>query len=80
MEPIPGVVLKPRQVKPPFPAVLYDHSYGGYYTLGKKQLLKGRDALRGAYSAEFTKRGFVALTIGAWCFGERQGSSASAAT
>ena len=27
MEPIPGVFLKPRQVKGPFPAVLYNRSW-----------------------------------------------------
>ena len=78
MEPVPGVFLKPLQAKAPFPAVLYNHAHGGDYTLGKTELLKGRDALRHAYGAELTKRGYAVLSIDAWCFGERQGRTESA--
>ena len=78
MEPVPGVFLKPLRAKAPFPAVLYNHAHGGDYTLGKTELLKGRDALRHAYGAELTKRGYAVLSIDAWCFGERQGRSESA--
>ena len=78
VEPVPGVFLKPRQAKGPFPAVLYNHAHGGDYTLGKKELLEGRDALCHAYGAEFTKRGYAVLSIDAWCFGERQGRTESA--
>ena len=49
MEPVPGVFLQPLQAKVPFPAVLYNHAHGGDYTLGKTELLEGRDALRHAY-------------------------------
>ncbi len=78
MEPVPGVFLKPLQAKAPFPAVLYNHAHGGDYTLGKTELLEGRDALRHAYGAELTKRGYAVLSIDAWCFGERQGRTESA--
>ena len=78
MEPVPGVFLKPLQAKAPFPAVLYNHVHGGDYSLGKTELLKGRDALRHAYGAELTKRGYAVLSIDAWCFGERQGRTESA--
>jgi len=78
MEPVPGVFLKPLRAKAPFPAVLYNHAHGGDYTLGKTELLKGRDALRHAYGAELTKRGYAVLSIDAWCFGERQGRTESA--
>ena len=78
VEPVPGVFLKPRQAKGSFPAVLYNHAHGGDYTLGKKELLEGRDALRHAYGAELTKRGYAVLSIDAWCFGERQGRTESA--
>ena len=78
MEPVPGVFLKPLRAKTPFPAVLYNHAHGGDYTLGKTELLKGRDALRHAYGAELTKRGYAVLSIDAWCFGERQGRTESA--
>ena len=78
MEPVPGVFLKPLRAKAPLPAVLYNHAHGGDYTLGKTELLKGRDALRHAYGAELTKRGYAVLSIDAWCFGERQGRTESA--
>ena len=78
MEPVPGVFLKPLRAKAPFPAVLYNHAHGGDYTLGKTELLEGRDALRHAYGAELTKRGYAVLSIDAWCFGERQGRTESA--
>lgn len=78
MEPIPGVFLRPLQGKGPFPAVLYNHAHGGDYTLGKTELFEGRDALRHAYGAELTKRGYAVLSIDAWCFGERQGRTESA--
>lgn len=78
MELVPGVFLKPLQAKAPFPAVLYNHAHGGDYTLGKTEFLEGRDALRHAYGAELTKRGYAVLSIDAWCFGERQGRTESA--
>jgi dienelactone hydrolase len=46
--------------------------------LGKTELFEGRDALRHAYGAELTKRGYAVLSIDAWCFGERQGRTESA--
>jgi dienelactone hydrolase len=77
IEPVPGVLLKPRHVEPPFPAVLYHHAHGGDYELGKDELLQGRKALRRPYGPELVRLGYAVLCVDAWCFGERQGRSES---
>ena len=54
------------------PAVVFNHSHGGGYTIGKKEFLEGRTYLQPApYAKALTDLGYVALCIDHWVFGER---------
>ena len=52
--------------------MLFSHSHGGNYGLGKDELLLGNTYLPGpAYAKELTRRGWAALCIDQWLFGGR---------
>lgn len=72
LEPVPAYLLLPKQRRRPAPAVLYNHSHGGGYHIGKRELLEGREYLADPpYAAVFAELGIVALCIDHWIFGER---------
>ncbi|HOM98670.1 MAG TPA: acetylxylan esterase [Acidobacteriota bacterium] len=72
LEPVPALLLIPKKRHKPAPAVLYNHSHGGGYQIGKKELLEGREYLaRPPYAEVFAELGVVALCIDHWVFGER---------
>jgi dienelactone hydrolase len=51
---------------------LFNHSHGGGYTIGKKEFVEGRSYLQPEpYAKALTARGYVALCIDHWVFGER---------
>jgi len=78
IEPVPTYFVYPQGQRGPFPAILYNHAHGGDYVLGKDELIKGRNALqKPPYAEELTRRGYCALCIDTWCFGERRGRSES---
>jgi acetyl esterase/lipase len=78
IEPVPAYFVRPRQAAGPLPVVLYNHAHGGDYVLGKDELLVGRSALQGPpYAEALAARGYAALAIDAWVFGERRGRSES---
>ena len=57
-----------------WPVVLFNHSHGGRYELGKDELIQGNTYLaRPPYAEELAKAGIAALAIDAWNFGERRG-------
>lgn len=77
-EPVPAYFVRPRKTGYPLPAILYNHAHGGDYVLGKDEVLVGRSALHSPpYAEALTRRGYVALCIDAWAFGERRGRSES---
>jgi len=77
-EPVPAYFVRPHQSAGPWPTILYNHAHGGDYALGKDELLHGRDLLcRPPYAEALTERGYAALCIDAWAFGERRGRSES---
>ena len=54
------------------PAVVFNHSHGGGYTIGKKEFVDGRSYLQPTpYAKVLTDLGYVALAIDHWVFGER---------
>ena len=56
--------------------MLFNHSHGGGYTIGKKEFIEGRSYLQPKpYAKELTDLGFVALCIDHWIFGERSHTS-----
>jgi dienelactone hydrolase len=75
LEPVPAYFTRPKSGGP-FPVVLYNHAHGGDYVLGKDELLRGRGGLQSPpYAEELARRGYAALCIDTWAFGERRGRS-----
>ncbi len=78
MEAVPAYFTRPKGQKGPFPTVLYNHAHGGDYELGKDELLAGRKELqKPPYAEMLSRKGYCALCIDAWAFGERQGRTES---
>ena len=76
VEPVPAYVARPAAVSGRVPAVLFNHSHGGGYTIGKKEFVEGRSYLQPTpYAKELTDRGYIALCIDHWVFGERSHTS-----
>ncbi len=71
-EPAPAYFAKPRGATGRLPTVLFNHSHGGGYQIGKKEFIDGREYMGKPPYAEFlTGLGFNALCFDAWIFGER---------
>jgi len=78
IEPVPAYFVYPQGQRGPFPAILYNHAHAGDYVLGKDELINGDNALqKPPYAEALTRRGYCALCIDTWCFGERRGRSES---
>ena len=72
IETVPGYLARPRVVNGPAPAVLFNHSHGGGYKIGKQEFVDGRSYLQPVpYAKVLTDLGYVALSIDHWVFGER---------
>lgn len=73
-EPAPAWFARPKQAKGRLPTVLFNHSHGGGYGIGKAEFLEGREYLSNPPYAQFlTSLGYNALCFDAWLFGERSG-------
>jgi hypothetical protein len=69
---VAAIVARPRKATGKMPAVLFNHSHGGGYTIGKKEFIEGRSYLQPEpYAKTLTDLGYVAIAIDAWVFGER---------
>ena len=78
IENVPAYVARPRSVSGRVPAVLFNHSHGGGYKIGKLEFVDGRSYLQPTpYAKELTDRGYIALCIDHWVFGERSHTSES---
>jgi cephalosporin-C deacetylase-like acetyl esterase len=76
LETVPAYFVLPHQVSEPVPAVLYNHSHGGGYTIGKDEFLEGREYLQNPpYAEVLADLGWAGLCIDAWSFGERSHES-----
>lgn len=74
IEPVPAYFIKPKGVLGKLPVVLFNHSHGGNYHIGKDELISGAVYLQKvSYAEAFIKEGYAVLCIDAWCFGERRG-------
>lgn len=71
IEPVPGILLVPDNIKGKSPCLLYCHAHFGTYGIGKDELLNGRSVMP-AYAPVYAKKGIVTLAIDSWCFGERK--------
>ena len=73
-EPAPAYFAKPKGATGKRPTVLFNHSHGGGYQIGKTEFLEGREYMGKPPYAEFlTSLGLNALCFDAWIFGERSG-------
>lgn len=78
IEAVPAYFVRPHEQAAQFPTILYNHAHGNDYELGKDELLIGRAELQEPpYAEELTRRGYAALCIDSWAFGERRGRSES---
>ncbi|MGI8672211.1 MAG: dienelactone hydrolase family protein [Luteitalea sp.] len=76
VEPVPAYVARPRQASGRRPGVIFDHSHGGGYAIGKREFIEGRSYLQPTpYAKELTDLGYVAICIDHWVFGERSHTS-----
>ncbi len=75
---VPAYFTRPRGACGRLPTILYNHAHGGDYVLGKDELIAGRGGLqRPPYAEALAARGYAALCIDTWVFGERRGRSES---
>jgi hypothetical protein len=73
-EPAPAYFARPKGRSGRLPTVLFNHSHGGGYTIGKQEFIAGREYMGTPPYAEFlTSLGYNALCFDAWIFGERSG-------
>lgn len=75
---VPAYFVRPLEGEGPFPTVIFNHSHGGNYELGKDELIQGNVYLQHPpYAEELTKLGYAALCIDLWGFGSRRGRTES---
>jgi acetyl esterase/lipase len=75
-EPVPAYVARPHTSRGRMPAVLFNHSHGGGYKIGKQEFIEGRSYLQPEpYAKVFTDLGYVGVSIDHWVFGERSGTT-----
>jgi pimeloyl-ACP methyl ester carboxylesterase len=73
-EAAPAYFASPKGASGKRPTVLFNHSHGGGYTIGKTEFIEGREYLgKPAYAEFLTSLGYNALCFDAWIFGERSG-------
>jgi dienelactone hydrolase len=71
-EAVPAYLARPSGLSGRAPAVLFNHSHGGGYKIGKQEFVDGRSYLQPVpYAKALTDLGYVALAIDHWVFGER---------
>jgi hypothetical protein len=76
LEPVPAVLARPKSLRGPAPAIVFDHSHGGGYEIGKRELFEGRSYMQPTpYAKALTDEGWQVLAIDHWCFGERSHAS-----
>ena len=75
---VPAYFSRPKDHDGRLPVVLFNHSHGGNYHIGKTELLVSSEYLqKPSYAEELTSRGYGVLCIDMWGFGERRGKSES---
>jgi Abhydrolase family len=72
----PAFLARPRALAGRAPAILFNHSHGGGYDIGKKEFVEGREYMQPVpWAKALTDEGWIALAIDHWCFGERNHTS-----
>jgi acetyl esterase/lipase len=77
-EPVPAYFSRPKKTAGKLPAVIFSHSHGGNYLLGKDEFIRGNVYLHNPpYAEALAEAGVAGLCIDHWCFGERSGKTES---
>lgn len=72
LEPVPALFASPINATGKLPTILFNHSHGGRYKVGKMELLEPAPYMQPTpYAHDLTARGYNVLAIDHWCFGER---------
>lgn len=78
IEAVPAYFARPKGLAGPAPAVVFNHSHGGKYDLGKREFVEETPALQSPpYAEQLARLGYCGLAIDHWNFGERRGRSES---
>lgn len=76
IETVPAYLARPRDRAGRLPAIVFNHSHGGGYKIGKQEFVEGRSYLQPVpYAKELTDLGYVGLAVDHWVFGERSHTS-----
>lgn len=79
IEEVPAYFTRPKNAKGPLPVMLFSHSHGGLYRMGKSELLTpAHYGYPVCYAKAMAERGIACLAIDHWCFGERFGRTETA--
>lgn len=72
IEPVPAYFVSPLGATGRRPTMLFHHSHGGGYTIGKTEFLEGRSYMgKPPYADVVTSLGWNGLCCDTWVFGER---------
>lgn len=78
MEPVTAYVAKPLEGSGPYPLVVFNHSHGGNYTNGRKELIVSSPYLQEpSFAKVLTGLGCAVCCIDMWAFNERGGKTES---
>lgn len=76
IERVPAYYIYPKNIDGKTPVILFNHSHGGNYHVGKDEVLNGAAYMyKKSYAEELTDLGYSVLCIDEWGFGERRGRS-----
>ena len=76
IETAPAYVARPAALTGRAPAMVFNHSHGGGYKVGRAEFIDGREYLQPVpYAKVLTDLGYVAICIDHWIFGERSHTS-----
>jgi dienelactone hydrolase len=79
LEAVPACFIRPHCARGRLPAMVYNHSHGGDYALGKDEFLNGCSYVSDPpWAEELSRAGICGLAIDAWVFGQRAGRTESA--
>ena len=72
IEKVPAYVARPPMARGRAPGVVFNHSHGGGYKIGKQEFVEGRSYLQPVpYAKVLSDLGYVSVCIDHWVFGER---------
>ena len=76
IEDVTAYMTLPKKGEAPYPVVVFNHSHGGFYSVGKTELLKPAPYMvQVPYAVSLAEAGIAAIAIDHWCFGERNHNS-----